>query len=599
MRYELYKILKKHNADDFIAGDLYMNTLNFFRRIEGNVAQGDPLEGVCGSVRKDQLKQVGIDFDENVVDAIIGNVSLLSDYYGLNNLLCLYKLYIDDDRRLIEQPEKELREFDGNDGDDRVVVRIKDTEQFLHRVAIAVENGVHTHEIEYGVFGGVTYSNAWNNADGLGTRSAFHKEPKYKYQNEWRLCLLRNALRDEPYVFQVGDLSDITEVVNLDQFLEQPESLYPGYSVRAEKVEVPSDGFRVFGSLNAINHLMYSYMTPSGNIPTRSDQAQADWHYTKYLELVGKKGDIDSYLETKMKQYKDFDHLELLVQYRLSVGQWVKATDAFMFFINEVPTVIEKDPAKFFFGLHTILMQHREAADAGKLLKLAEEKYQLPSDLIRAMKSDVLFALEFYDQVVPLFMEMKKTSVDPVLDYDLAVSYLHLLDFEQAHQYLSAYEVYFSHSPQKAEKTVRLRGLIDCFRNKAQLSIMGQTHPFEELAWDETIEKRLKDAKLKSVFLGIDAVYRFEKWQKWDILNGFEDITICPALISEIMSFYRETGDPVFYHSIIRLKNLPNLKIQSPEFIYYLALDFSDRDMPSIMKMEKALLLQKKCKETS
>ena len=86
MRFEFYKIMDSRYVNDFIAGNLYMNTLNYFRSIEGNVAQGDPLEGVCGSVRKDQLKQFGIDFDENLTNAIIGNVSLISDYYGLNNL---------------------------------------------------------------------------------------------------------------------------------------------------------------------------------------------------------------------------------------------------------------------------------------------------------------------------------------------------------------------------------------------------------------------------------------------------------------------------------------------------------------------------------
>ena len=57
-------------VNDFIHGDLFMNTLSYFRRIENNCAQGDQLEGVCGSIRKDQLKQLGIYFDKGVQNAI-------------------------------------------------------------------------------------------------------------------------------------------------------------------------------------------------------------------------------------------------------------------------------------------------------------------------------------------------------------------------------------------------------------------------------------------------------------------------------------------------------------------------------------------------
>lgn len=321
MRYELYKILSKEYVDDFIAGNLYMNTINFFRQIEGNAAQGDPLEGICGSIRKDQLKQFGINFDENLTEAIIGNVSLISDYYGLNNLFCLYRLLIDDEKKTVECPKDELRKFNDQGANDKVVIRIKDTDEFLNRLSAAVEDGIHAHEIEYGIFGGVTYSNAWSNADGPGTRSAFHKELKYEYQSEWRLCLLRSALIDQAFIFSIGDLSDITEIISLEQFLEHPENSYPGYSAVERNITTTDDKFRIFGSINAINHLMYSYMAPAGNAPAGSDQSQADWHYTKYLQLLGKTEEIDAYLETQMKQFRDFDHLELLVQYRLSTGE--------------------------------------------------------------------------------------------------------------------------------------------------------------------------------------------------------------------------------------------------------------------------------------
>ena len=314
-------------------------------------------------------------------------------------------MFIDDEKKVVERPRKELCQFNDQGQASKVVVRIKDTERFLKQIAEAVEKGLQSHEIEYRIYGGVTYSNAWANADGLGTRSAFHKEPSYAYQSEWRLCLLRNALVDKAFSFFIGDLSDITESMCLEQFLEHPEAPYPGYSAAIQKLGVSDDGFHIFGSINAVNHLMYSYMTPPGNTPTRSDQAQADWHYTKYLQLNGEADKIDAYLDTRMREFRDFDHLELLVQYRLSVGEWVKATDAFMFFIKEEPSVISTAPVRFFFPLHTILMQNKEAADAGKLYKIATEKYRIPDDMELTMQSDVLLR---WAAMIRLFRSFRK-----------------------------------------------------------------------------------------------------------------------------------------------------------------------------------------------
>lgn len=591
MRFEFYKIINKKHVNDFIAGNLYMNSLNYFRCIEGNIAQGDPMEGSCGSIRKDQLKQMGLNFDDTLADAIIGDVSLISDYYGLNNLFCLYRLLINDESKTIMQPSEELYKFNDQGKSDKVVVRIKDTARFLNQISNAIEEGIHTHNLEYGIYGSVIYSNSWINADGPGTRSAFHKDPKYGYQNEWRLCLLRNALVDEPYVFSIGDLSDITDVISLQQFLEHPEASYPGYSAEKTNAYISDDDFRIFGSINTVNHLMYSYMTSSGNTVTRSDQAQADWHYTKYLQLMGATEEIDPYLKMQMQRFRDLDHLELLVQYRLSVNEWVRATDAFMFFINEEPDVISQNPARFFFPLHTILMQHKEAADAGKLYMLAADKYKLPYDLKVSMQSDVLFALGFYDKVIPLFEKAKETSMDPILDFYLAVSYLYLLDFEKAHKHLSLYERYFSHSPHKAQMTSHLRDFVNCFRNEEQLTVKSQSHPFQELEWDDKLESLLNSTH-KKLFLGIDTLYKIGKAHKWDILNSYDSISICPLLTVEVINLYSQTGDPIFFNIIMHLARMSQLEIQSPELSYYLALDTSDRDAPPIIKMGRALLLQ-------
>lgn len=592
MRFELYKILDSQYVDDFLGGSLFMNTLNYFRGIEENAAQGDPLEGICGSIPKAQLKQYGMYFEEDLVDAIQGNVSLISNYYGLNHLFCLYQLNIDDENKVVEYPSEELCNFNDGGVSDKVVVRIKDTQRFLDQIATAVDKGLQEHDFEYGIYGSVIYSNSWINADSPGTRSAFYKELAYSYQKEWRLCLLRNTLVDKPYKFYIGDLSDITEVISLKEFLMHPEKPYVGYSSTSKDFNVPNDRFRIFGTIDAVNHLMFSYMAPTTNIPTRTDQAQADWHYAKYLQLSGSPNEIDHYLDARMQEHKDLDHLELLVQYRLSVGEWVKATDAFMFFLKEGSCAISEDPVRFFFSLHTILMQHKEAADAGKLYIIATERYKLPDDIRQTMEGDILFALGFFDQSIPHFQKMRELGEKPILDYYLAVSYFHVLDFEKANQHLIQYEYYFSHSPEVAQKISKLRMLIDCFYNNKMLEIELQSHVFEELIWDSHLESMLKKTQKEKILLGIDSLYKVEKENKWHLIEKFKVIMVSPLTIAKITELYIQTGDHIFFRIIMHLETLDQVVICSPKLNYYLALDISDVDVPPYIKMERALHLQ-------
>lgn len=592
MRFELYKILDKQYVNDFIHGDLFMNTLSYFRRIEKNCAQGDQLEGVCGSIRKDQLKQLGIYFDKGVQNAIQGNVSLVNDYYGYNNVLCLYRFIIDDDNRCVSVPAEELRQFNDEDAASKVVLRVKDTDLFLKQIAEAVEKGLQEHKLEYGVYGKVVYERSWLHADGPGTRSAFHKEPEYEYQNEWRLCILRRDLIDRPYKLNIGDITDIVEIIPLEQFLKHPEKPYPGYTAINKKLMLEGDGYRIFGTLNAVSHLMYSYTPKSGETPIRSDEAQADWYYTKYLELTDSTKDIDPYLDMRMRAVKDLDHLELLVNYRLSVGAWGKATDAYMFFINENPVVIEENPDKFFFPLHSIFMQHQEAADAGKLLETMANKYELSDGIKQVMRGDILFALGFYDQVLPIFEKMKKDSRDPILDYYLAVCNLHVLNFDKANQHLSEYEKYFSHSPEAAQRAEHLRNLIDCFGKCEMLKIDSVRHGFEELTWNDKTEEILKNTQKDKLYCGLDILYLLERERKWQLIERFEMITICPMTIARIIDLYLQTGDVVFFDLIEKLEKLKYVKIRSPKLEYYLAIDTMYRDMLPYIKMEQALLVQ-------
>lgn len=592
MRFELYKILDPEHADDLRKGHLYMNTLDYFRSVEGNDAQNDFGEGMCGALRKEQLKQYGIYFDEELTAAIKGGVVLISDYYGLNNLFCLYKLPIDEWNKTVVRPDSNLRQFDNIDKLEKVAVRVKGVEQFFTQVHDALQHEIKEGIVEYGIYGDVEYSNLWSHADGPGTRSVFHKDAKYAYQNEWRLCLLRHSLENVPYRLSVGSLTDITEVIPLDKFLMNTAKIYPGYTIKEIDVPKQVTTFEVVGTINTVNHLMFSYMEPAKLQATRSDQAQATWHYAQYLKLKGELGEIDPYLESRMEESQDFEHLELLVQHRLDGGEWIKSTDAFMFFIKNLPHVIRTNPDWFFSFLHTILMVNQKYSEAALLYKRVTNEYHLSEEMQDIMRSDFLFALGFYDVVIPLYEEMQRTTDDPILDFYLAVSYLQILEIEKADYHLSKFEKFFSHSPIFAQKRSWLRSLVRCFRDQVPIEIQRKDHVLQVLEWDEELNSTLINSNKKSLYLGVDYLYLFEKSKKWHLLDGFTTVVICPLNIARLIDLYAESGDPTFYRSIIQLRNTPNLRICSPEIDYYLAIDAEEPELLPYIKMERALFLQ-------
>lgn len=601
MRYEYFKIIDAVHVQALLEGNLYMNSLNYFRELEDskkaekNKAQKDPMEGICGTIHKNRLRQFGFHFSKDLLDAMGDHVPLLSDNYGYNNLFCLYRLQIDEETKTIQRPSKQLVDFNDKGEAQKVVVRFRDSEEFLRRLETALQAALARHSIEYAIYGGVTYDNVWTNADGPGTRSAFHKEPSYAYQEEWRLCILRREWVDEAISFPVGSLEELCEVMPLEQFLNHLDQVYPGYTLVEHTMNRSPETYRMFGKINAASRFMYAYMPQIGQKPIRSDEAEADWHYTQFLNLSDRQQEIEPYLEERLQHYKDLDHMELLAQYRLSQGRWVQGTDAFAYMLQNAPERIKEDPARFFFQLHTILMQHQEPADAARFLEVAVSQYEFPEDLEKIMRSDCLMALGFYDQVIELFKEMQQESPEPILEYDLAVSAFHLLHFKEAAEHLQTYMQYFSQSHTVAHKTSDLHKLIECFRTHIPLEETSSEHPFIGLGltWTKEREDALQQVRVsgKGMYLDIFTLYLLEDAQKWDLIADLPSILVIPPTIEKLVELYRDTGALVFYRIIERLAAMENVTIRSPNLKLYLAIDLKFPELSPSEKMERALML--------
>ena len=160
MRYEYFKIIDPAFVQSLLEGNLYMNPLSYFRELEegaqkeGNKAQKDPMEGVCGTIPKNRLRQFGFHFSEDLLKVTGDHVTLLSENYGYNNLFCLYRLKIDEDNKTIQQPSRQLVDFNDKDKASKVVVWFRDSEEFLRRLETALHAALAEQVLEYAAYGG-------------------------------------------------------------------------------------------------------------------------------------------------------------------------------------------------------------------------------------------------------------------------------------------------------------------------------------------------------------------------------------------------------------------------------------------------------------
>ncbi len=246
MRQLIKYFSKKEYADMFVSGKLYMNALSYFWE-NGFEQQRDVFEGISDTIKKEGIG-LPVDFQQ----IVSGDLMFRLEAYRYCNLYCFYRVDISDDMvwnpqtasvfpdtRIIRLPDKEMKQF-GN-----YVGVIKKEEEFLKRVLHAVETnwlcvagdvryrkrvGAREplkHSMEMGTK--ELYPAAhWmrNGANRTSSKDCFDKTLSYEQQKEWRICLFRNQKDDQPYILEVGDLSDIVEIVSADTIRQYLMNLY-------------------------------------------------------------------------------------------------------------------------------------------------------------------------------------------------------------------------------------------------------------------------------------------------------------------------------------------------------------------------------------
>ena len=203
--FALLKIGKKEHIESFQKGEMYFNTLQYFRYLEEEQSncQGDKYEGYSELFQPDMGT---LEINGKEIKDISGPIMISLGLENQKNIFCMYSIIFEKEKREVLKINPKNFSF----GEYSLIVR--DVDEFLRRVCRACDG----RELEYGFVEYVDINKFH------GQYGPFKKPKKYSYQNELRFVLKNSSLK--PFILKIGDISDITVIIktselNSTQFL--------------------------------------------------------------------------------------------------------------------------------------------------------------------------------------------------------------------------------------------------------------------------------------------------------------------------------------------------------------------------------------------
>lgn len=218
--------------EDFLNGNLYMNTIDYFRRYEedtkGNIA--DVNEALTGWFQPHEFKfEIEVNGVKHTLnpDDMVGPITTRMNMHDHANVFCMTHLHSHDiDMGNIKSEEEEALVKDyfslpkdvENLGEHLVI--ITDPRAFVRRAIEAAkklcEDGI---AISYSSKQVIYYDEASKSLLLKSDSDApFYKQSMYAHQNEYRLCLMRQNPESKPFTMHIGDLRDISMEARTSEF---------------------------------------------------------------------------------------------------------------------------------------------------------------------------------------------------------------------------------------------------------------------------------------------------------------------------------------------------------------------------------------------
>lgn len=219
---DLYRFMRKDFAEAFLEGNIYMSALGYFWT-NGFESQKDFNEG---TVQMQDPKQSPL--PQTLQSVIRGSVRYRLEAYKYCNLLCMVMHHYNTQKKQAEKFDVRMRNYG------EYAVRIIDIEEFLNRVFEKAKE-----QEDYCLAGPMNYLPFDTIRNGT---DCFDKLLPFAWQKEWRIAYIHNQERlkqlaeedpvrhyEEAYTLEIGDISDIAEIVSAKDIFDTPQNIYKGY----------------------------------------------------------------------------------------------------------------------------------------------------------------------------------------------------------------------------------------------------------------------------------------------------------------------------------------------------------------------------------
>lgn len=220
--FALVKIVEEEKyADDFMSGKLYMNPLNYFKNYEDKQEEirGDPDEGL-GAILQPQKMELKIADMVIKPSELTGPIKFRFNSSDSLNAFCMYSLNCGNLETITKDQipilKTQLMIPDSCLEFGSICVVVADVKKFINRVKESIKKSNISGRmglVEY-------YDESSKHSFFDQARIGFYKRNKFSDQKEYRIIVERITNQAEPFVLNVGDLSDICKKTTPQQLNE-------------------------------------------------------------------------------------------------------------------------------------------------------------------------------------------------------------------------------------------------------------------------------------------------------------------------------------------------------------------------------------------
>jgi hypothetical protein len=210
-------------ADSFISGDLYLNTIDYFRKIECEEdGRSDLTEAISVWLQPaDTVIKLNFGGQDMVItkDDLAAPTSISFQQHDYLHLFCLYALHtngFDFVDNKIELPVEKMEELNKQLKVDKRCLDfgkyavVIPAQQFINQLRESFKRQPYRCDARLVKY----YDNEVFHGEIPSQEVPFMKQKRFSYQQEFRLCVNTNLKNDDAITINIGDLSQISAKVD-------------------------------------------------------------------------------------------------------------------------------------------------------------------------------------------------------------------------------------------------------------------------------------------------------------------------------------------------------------------------------------------------